>query len=100
MPQPRRGRRFTLALRTRSLSLRPTAALMDDSPQRARRSRSRIPRWMPFRPDPEKDRYYLLPGMGGRALRRKQRKFLTIATIVGLLAALALGYLIYRANVR
>jgi hypothetical protein len=75
---------------------------MDDSPQRERRPRSRsgLPRWMPFQPDPEKDRYYLLPGMGGRALRRKQRKFLTIATIVGLIVASLVGYLIYSANVR
>jgi len=55
---------------------------------------------MPFQPDPEKDRYYLLPGMGGRALRRKNRKFLQIATAVGLLVAGLVGYVIYRANVR
>jgi hypothetical protein len=31
-------------------------------------------RW--FQRDKERHRFYLLPGMGGRALRRKQRRFL------------------------
>lgn len=75
---------------------------MDDNPPKERRPRSRsgLPSWVPFQPDPEKDRYYLLPGMGGRALRRKNRKFLLVATIVGLLVAGLVGYAIYRANVR
>lgn len=55
---------------------------------------------MPFQPDPEKDRYYLLPGMGGRMLRKKNRRFLIVATLVGLLVGGLLGYLLYRAQVR
>jgi len=35
----------------------------------------------------EKDRYYLLPGMGGRAHRRKHKKTVIAALIVGSLVA-------------
>ena len=34
--------------------------------------------------DKERERYYLLPGQGGRALRRKQRKFLYWAIAFGI----------------
>ena len=55
---------------------------------------------MPFRRDPEKDRFYLLPGMGGKLLKKKNQQFLRIATLVGLIVAALVGYAIYRANVR
>lgn len=45
----------------------------------------------------ERERYYLLPGMGGRAYRRKQRVILKYSIAFGLvvsgLVALALYYL-------
>ena len=37
--------------------------------------------------DKEKDRFYLLPGMGGRAFRRKQRVILWCAIVAGLLVS-------------
>lgn len=51
-----------------------------------------------FRRDPEKDRYYLLPGMGGRALRRKQRFILSWTAVAGVLVAAIVGALIYWLN--
>jgi len=38
--------------------------------------------------DKEKDRFYLLPGMGGRAFRRKQRLILWWAIVAGLLVSI------------
>lgn len=43
----------------------------------------------------EKERYYLLPGMGGRASRRKQAMMLKAALGVGLVIALLVALLIY-----
>jgi hypothetical protein len=40
-----------------------------------------------FKRDPEKDRFYLLPGMGGRALRRKRKVILIWSIIAGLLTS-------------
>lgn len=48
--------------------------------------------------DREKDRYYLLPGMGGRALRRKKLMMLKAAIVVGLLVSLAIALVIYFLN--
>ena len=55
---------------------------------------------MPFKGDPEKDRFYLLPGMGGRLLKKKRRFFLQISLATGALVAAAVGYIIYRLNTR
>lgn len=46
----------------------------------------------------ERERYYLLPGMGGRSLRRKRKMMLTWAIIVGLLTSGLLAALIYLMN--
>jgi hypothetical protein len=46
----------------------------------------------------ERDRFYLLPGMGGRALRRKHKVILTWSIIAGLLVSFALGALLYALN--
>jgi hypothetical protein len=75
---------------------------MEDTSDRKRRPRrmNSAPSWMPFRRDPEKDRFYLLAGMGGKALRQKNRRFLMFATVIGLIVAGLVGYAIYRANVR
>lgn len=51
-----------------------------------------------FKPDREKDRYYLLPGMGGRALRRKQKVILRWTFAAGALTAAVVGTLIYIIN--
>ena len=53
-----------------------------------------------FRPkrNKETERFYLLPGQGGRAYRRKQKFILTWAIIVGLAVAAIWGSLMYFLN--
>ena len=46
----------------------------------------------------EQKRFYLLPGMGGRALRRKRRMILHWSIIAGLLVSLALAALLLFLN--
>ena len=48
-----------------------------------------------FARDKEKERFYLLPGMGGRNLRRKRRVILQWSIVAGLLTSLILGLLLY-----
>jgi hypothetical protein len=48
-----------------------------------------------FKRDKEAQRFYLLPGQGGAAYRRKQRFILTWAIIVGLSVAAVVGALMY-----
>jgi hypothetical protein len=49
-----------------------------------------------FEPDREKERYYVLPGMGGRAARRKHKKILRWAIVAGLFVSATLaGLLIF-----
>ena len=43
----------------------------------------------------EKERYYLLPGMGGRALRRKNRTILHWALAAGVVVSLLVAGLLY-----
>ncbi len=43
----------------------------------------------------EHRRFYLLPGMGGRALRRKQQLILRWSIVAGLLVSAALAGLLY-----
>ncbi len=50
-------------------------------------------RW--FQRDKEKDRFYLLPGMGGRALRRKRRIFFWWSVVAGLFVSVIVGTLLY-----
>lgn len=45
-----------------------------------------------FKRDKEPERFYLLPGQGGRALRRKHRMMLQWSLIVGLLVSAALAW--------
>ena len=54
-----------------------------------------------YRPprEKEKERYYLLPGMGGRAYRSKQRVMVKAALVVGLIVSALfalIAYFIYR----
>jgi hypothetical protein len=46
----------------------------------------------------EKKRFYLLPGMGGRAYRRKQNLILRVSIGVGLFISLALALILYLVN--
>ena len=43
----------------------------------------------------EKQRYYLLPGMGGRALRRKRKRILQWSIVAGLFVAAAVAGVLY-----
>jgi hypothetical protein len=46
-------------------------------------------------PEKHRERFYLLPGMGGRNLRRKQLRILRWSLATGLLASGALAGLLY-----
>jgi hypothetical protein len=48
-----------------------------------------------FQRDKERQRFYLLPGMGGRALRRKNRRFLQWSIAIGLVVSAILTYVLY-----
>jgi len=48
----------------------------------------------PFKPKP-RERFYLLPGMGGRNLRRKRNKILGWSIVAGLLTSALLAFLLY-----
>lgn len=50
------------------------------------------------RADREKERYYLLPGMGGRARRRKFVRNLVASVIVGVFVATLFGFLLWWMN--
>jgi hypothetical protein len=50
------------------------------------------------RRDKETERFYLLPGMGGSAWRRKQNLILKWTVIVALTASAALGAFLYWLN--
>jgi hypothetical protein len=45
--------------------------------------------------DKEKDRFYLLPGMGGRALRRKRKMILQWSIVAGLVASGVVAWILY-----
>lgn len=51
-----------------------------------------------FSPDKERDRFYLLPGMGGRALRRKRVTMLIWALIAGVIVSGTVGAVLYWMN--
>jgi high-affinity Fe2+/Pb2+ permease len=51
-----------------------------------------------FKRNKEAERFYLLPGQGGQAWRRKQKFILKWAIVVGLLVAAVLGALLYFLN--
>ncbi len=48
-----------------------------------------------FARDREQERFYLLPGMGGRNLRRKRRIILQWSIVAGLLTSALLAGLLY-----
>jgi len=51
-----------------------------------------------FSPDKEPERFYLLPGMGGRALERKRKLMLWWGIAVGLAISFGLAGLMYLLN--
>jgi hypothetical protein len=53
-----------------------------------------------FKRDKEKERFYLLPGMGGKAFRRKQNIFLMWSLLAGALVAVVVAASIYFLNRR
>lgn len=55
----------------------------------------KIPQMLLFERDKEKERFYLLPGMGGRARRRKELKFLRWSIAAGLVVSAALAVALY-----
>ncbi len=48
-----------------------------------------------FRRDKERERFYLLPGMGGRAYRRKRNIILAWSIAAGMVVSLGVGVMIY-----
>lgn len=48
--------------------------------------------------DREQKRFYLLPGMGGRAYRRKQKIILKTSVIVGMLVSALIALTLYLLN--
>jgi hypothetical protein len=48
-----------------------------------------------FGRDKEKERYYLLPGMGGKNWQRKRKQMLKWAIATGLLASAGVACLLY-----
>ena len=50
------------------------------------------------REEKERRRFYLLPGMGGRAYRRKQRRILKASILVGLIVSVLFALAVYFLN--
>jgi hypothetical protein len=48
-----------------------------------------------FQRDKEKERFYLLPGMGGRSLRRKHMRFLRWAVFFAVIVSALLACILY-----
>ena len=48
-----------------------------------------------FKRDKERERFYLLPGMGGRARRRKEMVFLRWAIAAGLVVSAVMACIMY-----
>ncbi len=54
--------------------------------------------WFNSKRNKEPERFYLLPGQGGAAYRRKQKYILKWSILVGLVVSVALGALMYYLN--
>ena len=48
-----------------------------------------------FERDKERERFYLLPGMGGRARRQKEQRFLRWSIAAGLVVSAILAAVLY-----
>ncbi len=55
----------------------------------------KISRLLGFERNKEHRRFYLLPGMGGRALRRKHRRFLGWSIAIGLVVSGVLAWILF-----
>jgi hypothetical protein len=53
---------------------------------------------MAFGTNKERERFYLLPGMGGSAARRKHKKILQWSIIAGILVSAAMALAMYLLN--
>jgi hypothetical protein len=47
------------------------------------------------RPEKERERFYLLPGMGGRALKRKRRMMLHWSLAAGVFVSAIVAFILY-----
>jgi hypothetical protein len=54
--------------------------------------------WFNSKRNKEAERFYLLPGQGGAAYRRKQKYILKWSILVGLVLSVVLGALMYYLN--
>ena len=54
--------------------------------------------WFNFKRNKEPERFYLLPGQGGAAYRRKQKYILKWSVLVGLILSVVLGTVMYWLN--
>ena len=55
----------------------------------------KLSRMLWFKRDKEKHRFYLQPGMGGSARRRKHRQFLAWSIVTGLGVSVVLTFILY-----
>jgi hypothetical protein len=55
----------------------------------------KLPQMLWSERDKERERFYLLPGMGGRARRRKEMRFLRWSIAAGLLASAIVAVVLY-----
>ena len=60
----------------------------------------KLSRMLWFERDKEKHRFYLLPGMGGSARRRKHRLFLAWSVVIGLGVSVILALILIFMNPR
>jgi hypothetical protein len=55
----------------------------------------KLPQMLWFERDKERERFYLLPGMGGRARRQKEMRFLRWSIAAGLLVSAIVAVMLY-----
>ena len=55
----------------------------------------KVPQMLWFAKDKERERFYLLPGMGGRARRQKEMRFLRWSIAAGLLVSAIVACVLY-----
>lgn len=87
----RRDRTEYPAMAVREVPLWSSAGLIRDMSQRESSMG-----W--FKRDKERDRFYLLPGMGGRAARAKHKRILQWSIAIGLIVSAIMAAAIYFAN--
>ena len=53
-----------------------------------------------FARNKERQRFYLLPGQGGSALRRKHRRFLVWSIVIGIVVSAILAVILYLISIQ